>query len=743
MKITLNILFWMILLAGTCAQVHAQDNEWAVLKNSANGLFEQLSYHEAIDKYQRLIQHDSADEESLGKLAECYRLTNQMSQACDVYELIDRRGFQEPIQIFHYALALLETGNKARAADYMRRYRDDERGDNYLRGLANFDIFFRDSSSYHVNRASFNSELNDFSPVVLSGHIIFASSRDRAQWINYSHAWTGKAFYRLYSIRPAKRGQYTAPKKYAIYAMNRLNNGPVAFDPAGERMILTRNNMRGGRGIKSEDGQVKLVLIEFIYNAERNRWEKFRDFPFNSEAYNCAHAAFSTDGNTLYFSSNMPGTLGGMDLWICQREGNGWSKPVNAGSRVNTAGNEVFPTLFGDKLYYSSDGLVGMGGLDLYETRIGKKNLPEARPVNMGYPMNSSGDDFGLSLYGDGNRGFFSSNRHSMNENDDIYEVSIPVKPFRGIMLNGICRDKATGERLSGATVTLKDRLGKEIGRVETDDTGAYTFRIDFEKPYSILAQRVHYYDGHSNVEAVTYDVGLDVKAITELERNPETILAISVKDAQTMRLLRYATATRPVAPGDSLLAGADPNGIIRIPIAGTHIGDRLNVPVIFACADYFTTDTLYDFVVEAGGEIPLVQLMNRPMLGMDVGKMIRINPIYFDLNSANIRPDAAAELDKIVDIMKEYPGMVIELRSHTDCRATAAYNLQLSDRRAKSSAAYIISKGIGKNRIHGKGYGESELVNQCECEGTRSVPCTEEEHQMNRRTEFIIVKMK
>ena len=128
--------------------------------------------------------------------------------------------------------------------------------------------------------------------------------------------------------------------------------------------------------------------------------------------------------------------------------------------------------------------------------------------------------------------------------------------------------------------------------------------------------------------------------------------------------------------------------------------------------------------------------------VGADLGKLLGLNTIYFDRGKFDIRQDAAVELDKIVDVMKKFPDIVIELDSHTDCRSAANLNLILSQKRADASVAYIISKGIPSNRISGKGYGESQLINSCACEGNVKSNCTEEEHAKNRRTEFLIVSM-
>jgi len=191
-----------------------------------------------------------------------------------------------------------------------------------------------------------------------------------------------------------------------------------------------------------------------------------------------------------------------------------------------------------------------------------------------------------------------------------------------------------------------------------------------------------------------------------------------------------------------SELLVSDAKGQVRYPLTGARIGSVYSYKADYSAEKYFNENHDLNVVVTKPGEIKIPEALLKLEIGMDLGKIVQINPIYFDLDKWNIRPDAAAELDKIVKLMKEYPNMVVELGSHTDCRASVAYNIKLSDRRAKSSASYIISKGINKSRIYGKGYGESQLVNGCECEGKYAVPCSEEQHQMNRRTEFVIVKL-
>jgi outer membrane protein OmpA-like peptidoglycan-associated protein len=188
-----------------------------------------------------------------------------------------------------------------------------------------------------------------------------------------------------------------------------------------------------------------------------------------------------------------------------------------------------------------------------------------------------------------------------------------------------------------------------------------------------------------------------------------------------------------------------DEQGSVSKMLSGKTIGDKIKFEITLKKEKYLSKTEYFEIVL---GDEPIIQIplklleIDEVSVGTDIGKIIDINPIYFDLDKAIIRGDAAKELDKMVKVMQENPLIIVELGSHTDCRATAKYNLNLSDRRAKASAAYIISKGIDKKRIYGKGYGESKLINNCACEGSIASPCSEEEHQLNRRTEFRIVKM-
>jgi outer membrane protein OmpA-like peptidoglycan-associated protein len=741
MKILKNPILLLVLIIANFYPCLAQEG----MKIKADKLYSSLSYFDAIDNYKVVVARDSNDSESLIRLADCYRLTNDMRNACAVYGLIIKRGVGLPIHKFYYAQALMQTGHNDLASHYMKEYTADSRGTNYVNALEHFDQFFKDSSCYHINKAPFNSALHDFSPTIYNNSkVVFVSSRDRSQWIKYNHSWTGRAFYRLYVTHKKDDGKYVVPKKFAKSTTCKYNNGPVVFGSSGTSMFLTRNNIQHGKTVTASDGKVKLFLIEALFDTNNNKWIEEESFPYNNNEYNCAHAAISADGNLMIFSSDMPGTLGGMDLWYCIKSSNGWEKPVNLGTAINTKGNEVFPSLINGSFYFSSDGHEGMGGLDIYEAALGKTGVPEGKLFNMGSPINSNADDFGITLYTDGRTGYFSSNRGGLNENDDIYELAVLSAPTRGILLKGIVRDGRSKELLPGSYVFLKNENDSIIAQCLADENGAYSFPIENEKAYTIAATKNEYYDGSTQVDAIPANQSGEIYIITELNKDPKAILVVIVKDIKTNELIKGASLTLTDTKTDlSSSYTTNELGKVRMPLVNAVIGEKIDYTGLIKSPSYFDKNVAITAIVENPGEISVTELLSKPEVGMDVGKLVNINPIYFDLNKYAIRPDAATELDKIVKIMKEYPGMIIELGSHTDCRASAAYNLTLSDNRAKSSAAYIVSKGIDKSRIYGKGYGESKLVNHCECEGSKVVPCTEEEHQMNRRTEFIIIKMK
>ena len=389
-----------------------------------------------------------------------------------------------------------------------------------------------------------------------------------------------------------------------------------------------------------------------LYRASlvNGKWIDIIEVPFNSNNYSVAHPALSPDEKTLYFASNMPGTKGQSDIFKVEITGdNTYSTPLNLTGSLNTEGRETFPHITQDnELYFASDGQLGLGGLDIFVTKLDKEGNP-GDIINVGAPINGPMDDFAFLIDLPSSSGYFSSNRDGGIGLDDIFYF----KQIKTIELGcnqelvGVITNSETGEVLSNTKVTLFDENFKELQVTQSDAKGNYSFPVQCNEKYYVRNEKEEF----------------------ETKEAPIKISNISGKTE-----LSLATAKK----------------IIPIKV------------------------------------------------GTDLAKLLSISMLYFDTNKSLIRKDAAVELEKVLEVMKKYPTMAIDIRSHTDCRATAVYNKNLSDRRAKSTMAWLVSQGIESTRLNAKGYGESNLINKC----ADGVFCSEEEHQVNRRSEFIVVRI-
>jgi outer membrane protein OmpA-like peptidoglycan-associated protein len=367
------------------------------------------------------------------------------------------------------------------------------------------------------------------------------------------------------------------------------------------------------------------------------------------------------------------------------------------------------------------------------------KNL--AQQKNMGYPINTNKDDFGLIVNESGKEGFVSSNRNRMGLDDDIYYFTRtkPVSftnPIRVLVV-----DRATQKPIPMASVVPNNSLAP----CTTDAEGFCTFDAEPNNTYSFVGKKEKYLDGNASIDLKEDQADALVRIYLDEFGNS---LYCLVKERGTgLPLSKVNVTIIDKKTGEKFFEDATSiAGELRKRLANTKVNDVLSYNFRFEHPGYLTKTADFNYTIQKPGEIPVHELMDINLdkieVGMDIGKIIHINPIYFDLNKFNIRPDASKELEKIVQVMKDNPTMVIELGSHTDCRSTAQYNMALSDKRAKASAQYVISKGIDQSRIYGKGFGEAKLVNGCACEGAVKPNCSEADHQLNRRTEFVIVKM-
>ena len=621
----------------------------------ANEMYKNFSYVDAIKIYERIAQKGFVNQEMLQSLGNAYYYNAEYKKALPWYEQLFQEGKYKvkPEYYYRYAQTLKSVGDYTQADKMMAKFveltnANDTRAALFEENKDYQTVIKNNSGRFQLNNASVNTENSEYGTALYDDKIVFAGATDARKAKHGVSQWTGESFYDLYEAEhfDQKLGNR---KPFSSSVNTQFNESTPVFTKDGNTMYFTRNNYVN-RKLGSDIENTILLKILRATKDKNGNWGDIVEVPFNSDQYNVAHPALSPDEKYLYFASDMPGSFGNSDIFRVEILGdNQYGTPENLGNIINTAGRESFPYISKDNvLYYSSDGIPGLGGLDIFAVKFNADGST-SKPVNIGMPGNSADDDFCFVFNSDSKIGFLTSNRPGGKGKDDIYSFHEDKPLLFSCQKNikGIVKDAKTKAIIANAKVVLSDKVMKEVGTHQSKNDGTFTFeKVDCNNTnYYLRGEKQKYETAEVNVT-----VGKD-EVVYEILLNPREV---AIKK------------------------------------------------------------------------------------GMDLAKVFEIKEIKFDYNKANIRPDAAVELTKIVEVMREYPKMKIDIRSHTDSRGADSYNLKLSDRRAKATLEWIVKQGIDKKRLKAKGYGETRLVNGC----SNGVPCTEEEHQENRRSEFIVVAM-
>lgn len=640
------LLFSAVCTASLTMQLFAQ--EQPSVRQRADDYFLRMEYAKAVPLYETLTDGRNPHVRDVERVASSYLYLNEYDLAESWFaRSIQMEGHSQE-SMLGYAEALKHNGKYTEARDVFKGYENEFGKSDLIKkeidGCDSAIVWMASPLRYDLrNEHEINTDLAEFAAVPTSNGAIY-TAEPKITSASRS-GMTGQPYLKVFSAG-RNQASLTLPN-IMPYSFNEAayHVGPVAVNRDEDMLFVTRTYVGNDvQKVKEEGKRFRKHNLELkIYKNVESNWVE-EPFPFNNvTAYSVGHAALSDDEKTLYFVSNMPGGLGGTDIWYVERQEDGsWSAPQNAGPTVNSAGDELFPSIYGDKLFYSSNGFVGMGGLDIYMVD-GVQSLFKNRR-NLQYPLNSAADDFAYVIMADDDDalyGYLSSNRKDGVGSDDIYSFYFE-KPKVKITLNGTTLDKATNQRLSDTRVSLLGEDGEVIGRKLSNATGLFEFELEKGKTYQILGEKSGYME------------------------NTLRIAAVKVKPQK-------------------------------------------------------------DTVIAA--ELYLSRLKEK-------GDKIVLENLYYDFDKFNIRTDAAIVLDKLVKVMLENPTIKVELSSHTDSRGGDKYNMRLSEKRAKSAVNYVISRGVSKDRIVAKGYGETRLVNAC----GNGVQCTEAEHQLNRRTEVEVL---
>lgn len=646
MKITIHyIVLSLCTLILNFSMLQAQ--EQPSLRQRADGFFLRMEYAKAVQLYEKLADGGKPKVGDVERIGTGYLYLNAYDLAENwLSRAVLMEGHGKETELL-YAEALKHNGKYAEAKEVFRSYQDSYGATDQLKkeldGCDSAVVWMANPVSFDLrNEQEVNTDLAEFAAVPTSNGVIYTAESKITSAAR--SGMTGQPYLKVFS---ASRNEATLSLPNVMpYAFNdaAYHVGPVAVNKNEDMLFVTRTY--AGRSVQQvkEDGKrfLKHNLELKIYKNVGDNWVE-EDFPYNdTESFSVGHAALSDNEDLLYFASNMPGGYGGTDIWYVERQNDGsWGAPQNAGNVINSAGDELFPAVYGSKLYYASDGFVGMGGLDVYVIEGERSSFRNRR--NMRYPLNSAGDDFAYVVMADDDEAFYgylSSNRKDGIGGDDIYSFYFE-KPKVNITLQGLVYDKATNLTIADTRVSLIADDGAVVSRKISDAKGAFDFQLAKGKTYTLLGEKNGYM-------------------------------------------------------GDPVLIAASQ------PKADTIIQSNIYLSAMKTIGDKFVLENL-----------------------------------YYDFDKANIRPDAALVLDKLVNAMRDNPTMKVELSSHTDSRGSDKYNMLLSDRRAKSALEYVVSRGIERSRIVAKGYGESRLVNSCR----NGVKCTAAEHQANRRTEVEVLE--
>lgn len=718
--------------------VVAQDK--ALQKAEKN--YNSFNYSSAIEKYQESNNKSSKDLRNMGK---SLLMAGEYGKAEETYALLIQKSDKSADDLWQYAQVLMMNEKYDKAKEQLKFFASSKTNDkraNIYNEYANADFVNKiknDPSRFNIKNISVNTDQQDFGAAFYNDKVVFSSSRTGVKPV--VRKWNGNQlpFLDLYVADKDNSSELSNVSYFAKKEYNaKFHDGPIGFDKSFTKAVITRNNYTE----KASDGTRKLEMFYSTYGS--GKWADAVPFEFNSKEYSTGHGTFTPDGNTVYFASDMPGGLGGVDIYKTTRAANGsWSKPQNI-SEINTEADEMFPYYHESGiLFFSSNGYAGLGGLDVFYTQVKNDNVSK-KVQNAGYPLNGSKDDFCFVLDAEMKKGYFSSNREGGKGNDDIYSFDL-LKPFKfGKIIKGVTKDK-NGIIIPNAIVVLKDDKGVIVETVKSNEKGEYSFSVEKDLIYALNGKQEKYFDGNNTADA-TVDKDEIISDLI-LEKDPGMSLYLLVLDKATKTPLTDVKVTLVNnLDGTEQAINTPATGDYLKSLLDKKINDRVSYNIKLEKQGYLSKIVTYNKLLDKEGRYDVHSELDIAMdkidVGLDLAKIIDIKPIYFDLSKWNIRKDAALELDKIIKVMNENPEMVIELGSHTDCRSSASFNMNLSDKRAKASAEYIKKKITRPERIYGKGYGESILVNGCACEGAVKSSCSEEEHQKNRRTEFKIIKI-
>ena len=613
----------------------AQSNE----TKRADKHFNKYEFVEAAVDYLKIVNDEKADTYVYGQLAECYYNVFNTVEAEKWYAKALETS-TDPEMVYNYSQMLKANGkydeSNAQLDVFATMRPADHRAIAFRENPNYLPKILEKGKKFNVQNLPINSEVSDFGGTLKNGKLYITSARNNNR---KTYGWNEEPFLDIYTANVTADGELQTPSIIEENINTKYHEGIVSFSPDGNTMYFSRESYYEKKYERDSLTKYKISVLNLYKSInQEGQWSEAEALSLNGDNYSVKNPSVSPDGKTLYFASDKSGGFGNFDIYSAPIDQNGSvGEATNMGQKLNTEGQEMFPFISSNNtLYFSSNGHLGLGGLDVFFAKIIDGKIGPVR--NIGIPVNGNADDFAFSFNDETEEGFVSSNRLVDGEDmsDDIYAIK-RLQPICDVLVTVTVRDSKSGEILEGAVVSIQDSEGNIFGTKTSNAEGIVEYIIECDIDTKLVGSKIDYESG-------------------------ATLLAGTSEEEVSAELL--------ISPIDEII------------------------------------------------------LANKVIL----------NPIYFDFDKSNITAQAAFELDKLVQLMTKYKSIKISAESHTDSRGSNSYNLSLSERRALSTAQYVISKGVDASRITGTGKGET--MPSTDCGGS----CNEEEHQLNRRSEFLIL---
>lgn len=660
----IKIFSFALLLFVVGIPSYAQKKTKLVL--TADAAYSNLRYYQAASLYQKALNAKINVEYVLERLGDCYWETRNFSKALFWYDSLERLDTHNSIFEQRYIEALKANRKYSEALlqckKFITTYGASSTVEEEIKFLEDVSVLYEHSDSYRITYPDFNSDYRDFGPVLYKNNFAFTSSRPiKPDFYSRNLPLGDKRdfeYCKIFSISDLESvqvkpfnesiatnsNQSFSDKSIHVLKEGKMNVGPVTFSNDG---IIAYYTVNGGFKKHKSILEIKQATVE---------GEKFvneKPFIYNNPEYSVEHPALSPDGHFLYFTSDKPGGFGGFDIYSCEKDSAGWKQPKNIGNLANSGGNELFPSVDHEgNLYFSSDSLPGLGAIDIFFVRM-KDGVAVGKPVNLGYPINSAWDDFGITVSKDKSYGYFSSNRR--NDNDDIYRFD----HFNSLFIKGVVIDSISKLFVDSARVTLREVNGISSYNILTQNSGSISSIWENECLLDVTVQRAGYKSYHQRIYTKKLRDHFLMIFLT-----PDTVVSRSKIEA-------------------SILPKSDTVTVKQ---------NTVEIPALSA-------------------EIPAPATQTP---AVSVSQEIGRKSIQFEFNSADIRTADVLILDSIKLFLKKNPETNIVIAGFTDCKGNKKINERLAKKRSEKVKSYLVKKGVSGKRVFVELYSKKHMILPC-----------------------------